>query len=223
MIMKKINILFLLLILVFTLCMFTGCEKKEETITATVAPVETPEPTKEPDTVSFALATPSPVPVFARDLMKAFIISDADVDAVMTEDVENWEGWKVFREEYEGQVVYYPVPDENAVNTEKAVGSVYVNLNNDFVENMSIRVFVNSFDSDPEKTKEFYEYVIGRFPMDTIASITEDAWNLTKNEIDMTYDHVLSEVQAKHQQNVICGSFVFHIGDNNVGFDFYAK
>lgn len=215
--------LFLCVFCVVMLIGLCACSKDAQKAEVTPEPTATPVPTKEPDTFEFVLASPTPEPDRAVNHMQGFIISDADVDGVMMEDVNGWEGWTVVMQEYEGKFEYYAVPKEGAETIEEAVGYVSVSLNENCVQSMSCITFFDRDDLDAEAAKKFYEYLRNSFPFEVVANLDEEGWKLANQEIDMSYEHVLSEVQAGHDSRFVCGSFVFHIGTGMASFDFYAN
>lgn len=189
----------------------------------TAVPTATPEPTKAPDTVDFVIAPATPEPVRAESLMKNFIISEADVDGVMLEDVDAWEGWKVIPVEYEGRMDYYAIPSETETDTEKAAGVVAVSMNENHVECVSCRVFPGKEEVDQEAVKTFYNYLVEKFPFEVVSGLTHEAWEATQKEVDMTFDHAVELANSGKDSREKVGSFVFHTAKELISLDFYMN
>ncbi|MDO4492287.1 MAG: hypothetical protein Q4C53_00205 [Clostridia bacterium] len=227
--MKALKVLTIAAVCALAVVSVTGCKKEaspEAPLTEpTAVPTATPEPTPAPETVDFVLAPATPEPVKAEKLMRGFVISDADVEAVMMEDVAGWEGWSVVQVQYDGQprTDYYAIPLKDEKDTEKAVAAVTVTLNENNVEAVSVRVFVGKEDTDHEAAKTFYAYAKDKFPFAVVGGLTEEAWAATNAEIDMSYERAEELAAKTTETRQMVGSFVFHTAFELASFDFYMK
>ena len=90
--MKKTIIILCCILMVFV--MF-GCAKKAEPVEETPEPTAEPTATPEIITIETPVPTATPEPKKVGNDMKGILISDADVDSVMNDDVAEWEGFSV--------------------------------------------------------------------------------------------------------------------------------
>lgn len=209
-------IIMLVVLMAVSLC---SC-KKDEAPVPTPEPTATPVPTPEPEVVSFSISTPTPTPENVADKLKDFVISDADVDGVMNEDVEEWEGYSVLTVEYEGQTVFYVIHSEEDPDEKDAIGSVTMAYDEEGVTSLSC--MINMEKNDEEGIQKLYNYFRESFPTEVIGNLSEENWQKVLNKFDLSYKKASELSKSGTESRDIFGQFVFHISKESISFDFYC-
>ena len=217
--------LFILLISTLLILSLAACQNEATVegaevaaVSPTAAPSVTPEPVVMIETTD---ATPAPEKDF--QVLEGLIISDADVDAVLMEDVDGWEGFSVLNVEYNGQTVFYIIPEEDSLDETKAIGSVLMNYDTNRVNSVSCKVDLSKKDSNGAELEKLYDYFRDEFCFAAIGGVTEGAWQSLLSQLDMTYASAVASSQSGTESRELCGQFVYHIAPNEVSFDYYVN
>ena len=221
---KTVIILFCILMV---LVMF-GCAKKAE-------PEETPEPTAEPTATPEIIMIETPVPTATPEPkkvgndMKGILISDADVDSVMNDDVGAWDGFSVVTNEEISETVFYVIAEADSEDLDKAVGSVIMTYDENTVSKVVCNVFTDQYKQNPEACKKLFDYFKNDFALSIIGNITEEAWKSVLDEINMDFEEALLSVSEEDQdetveqeaaEGVSKGQFTYTVDTNVVSFTY---
>lgn len=187
----------------------------------TPEPTATPEPTTEPVIIEIADPTPNPDTVSSE--LKDLVISDADVDAVMIEDVHAWQGFSVVSVGYEGQqTIFYVIPDDTSTDISTAIGEVVMSFNNDMVNSLNCRVYLDSMKKNEDKIRKLYDYFLNSFPVEVVGNLDPTVWVSIRDYIDMSFDAASAAAASGTETRDLCGQFVFHVASSLISFDFYV-
>ena len=217
--MKHIHLIALFAALLLLVCV--GCAKAPATEgTPTPEPTYTPEPS--PVTVVFEIAQETEGAA-EEELMqlKGLVISDADVDFILNEEVHNWEQVDVITETYDRQTQFYVVP-EGEENIENAIGAVLMSLDEDKVSMLSCQVYLATMDKNSKLIENLYNYYINYFPLEVIGNLDEAAWKNVGTYIDMRFESAVASAESGTETRDLCGQFVYHIAKDMISFDFYT-
>lgn len=207
-----------------------GCAKKTEP--AEVTPEPTAEPTATPEiiTIETPVPTATPEPKKVGNDMKGILISDADVDSVMNDDVAEWDGFSVVTNDDLNETVFYVIPEENSEDLSKVIGSVIMTYNENTVSKVVCNVFTDQYKNNPEACRKLFDYFKNDFALSIIGNLTEDTWKSILNEIDMDFDVALESVsdqvneteeqEAEPAEGVSKGQFTYTVDTNVVSFSY---
>ena len=233
--MRKILLLAVAVVVVVALVLgisTSSCKKAPTEGTPTEVPqltpeaTATPEPTAEPVLIEIADETPSPEEAVAAvsTELRDLVISDADVDAVMIEDVHAWPGFSVKDVVYDGQqTIFYVIPDDVGEDIESAIGEVVMSFNNDMVNSLNCKVYLHSIKKNEDKIKKLYDYFLNTFPIEVVGNLNQNAWYAIRDIIHMDFESAAAAAASGTETRDLCGQFVFHVASSLISFDFYVE
>ena len=222
--MKKTIIILCCILMVFV--MF-GCGKKAEPVEETPEPTAEPTATPEIITIETPVPTATPEPKKVGNDMKGILISDADVDSVMNDDVAAWEGFSVVTNDDVSETVFYVISEENSEDLNKAVGSVIMTYDENTVSKVVCNVFTDQYKNNPEACKKLFDYFKNDFALSIIGNLTEETWNSILDEINMDLEEALQSVSEENlneteeqeaAEGVSKGQFTYTVDTNVVSF-----
>ena len=207
-----------------------GCAKKTEPAAETPEPTAEPTPTPEIITIETPVPTATPEPKKVGNDMKGILISDADVDSVMNDDVAEWEGFSVVTNDDLNETVFYVIPEENSEDLSKVIGSVIMTYNENTVSKVVCNVYTDQYKNNPEACKKLFDYFKNDFALSIIGNLTEDTWKSVIEDIDMDLDvalqSVLDDVNETEEQEtepaegISKGQFTYTVDTNVVSFSY---
>ena len=222
--MKKTIIILCCILMVFV--MF-GCAKKAEPVEETPEPTAEPTATPEIITIATPVPTATPEPKKVGNDMKGILISDADVDSVMNDDVAEWEGFSVVTNDEVSETVFYVISEENSEDLNKAVGSVIMTYDENTVSKVVCNVFTDQYKNNPEACKKLFDYFKNDFALSIIGNLTEETWKSILDEINMDFEEALQSVSEENlneteeqeaAEGVSKGQFTYTVDTNVVSF-----
>ncbi len=222
--MKKTIIILCCILMV--LVMF-GCAKKAEPVEETPEPTAEPTATPEIITIETPVPTATPEPKKVGNDMKGILISDADVDSVMNDDVAAWEGFSVVTNDDVSETVFYVISEENSEDLNKAVGSVIMTYDENTVSKVVCNVFTDQYKNNPEACKKLFDYFKNDFALSIIGNLTEETWKSILDEINMDFEEALQSVSEENLneteeqeavEGVSKGQFTYTVDTNVVSF-----
>ena len=222
--MKKTIIILCCILMVFV--MF-GCAKKAEPVEETPEPTAEPTATPEIITIETPFPTATPEPKKVGNDMKGILISDADVDSVMNDDVAEWEGFSVVTNDEVSETVFYVISEENSEDLNKAVGSVIMTYDENTVSKVVCNVFTDQYKNNPEACKKLFDYFKNDFALSIIGNLTEETWKSILDEINMDFEEALQSVSEENlneteeqeaAEGVSKGQFTYTVDTNVVSF-----
>jgi len=186
----------------------------------------TPEPTAEPIVIELSedveAAQAEAISTASEDL-KDLVISDADVDAVMIEDVHAWQGFSVKTVEYEQQTIFYVIADDIGSDETNAIGAVIMSYNTDMVNSLNCQVYLDSIKKNEDKIRKLYDYFLNTFPVEVVGNLDVDAWMGIRDVIHMDFDSAAESAASGTETRDLCGQFVFHVANSLISLDFYVE
>ena len=206
-----------------------GCAKKTEPVEAT--PEATAEPTATPEiiTIETPVPTATPEPKKVGNDMKGILISDADVDSVLNDDVAGWEGYSVVTNDDITETVFYVIPEEDSEDLDKVIGSVVMSYNENTVSNVVCYVYTDQYKNYPEECKKLFDYFKNDFALSIIGNLTEETWKSVIEDIDMDFEAALQNVsetveeeteEQSQAEGVSKGQFTYTVDTNVVSFSY---
>ena len=204
-----------------------GCAKKTDIVEETPEPTAEPTATPEIVTIETPVPTATPEPKKVGNDMKGILISDADVDSVMNDDVAAWEGFSVVTNDDAAETVFYVIAEENSEDLSKAVGSVVMTYGDDMVSKVVCNVFTDQNKNNPEACKKLFDYFKNDFALSIIGNLTEETWKSILEEINMDYEEALLSVSEEnldeteeHEEveGISKGQFTYTVDTNVVSF-----
>lgn len=220
--MKRYSYIALLAALLLVFCV--GCTKApgaEGTPTVVPEAIATPEPT--PVTVEFEIAQDTPEETDdSKDILKNLVISDADVDFILSEEVHGWEQVDVITEFYDRQTMFYIVP-EGETEVEGAIGAVLMSFDEDKVNMLSCQVFLQTMKKNETLIQNLYNYYMNTFPLEVVGNLDEASWKSVGSYIDMRFETAVAAANSGTETRDLCGQFVYHIAKDLISFDFYVE
>ena len=166
--------------------------------------------------------TESPAPEAEPVTFSDLVISDADVDGVMNEDVNGWDGFSVLTVEYEGQSIFYVIPENNSVDETKAIGSVVMNYDTNRVTSLNCQVDLTKLDMHKAQIEQLYTYFRDQFPFEVVSGLTEEAWSALQTQLDMSFDSAVAASATGTETRQLAGQFVFHVAKDLISLDFFV-
>ena len=227
------------LIAVSFLMIFVSCGKKEEPEAVEPEETATPEPTVQIIDMEAAEPTPSPEPVYYEEpkddetVMTSYIMSDADMDIALCDELGSKDGISVVSNEFEGQIIYYIIPENDSTDVNKAIGNVIVTMDENCITEARCSVFMNDMGKNKEKFKTVFEFFRDEFPLTAVCNIGETVWNKVKEEVPMDFDDACSKVSTgiidetkeveEEEENVLSfGKFSYSTNRDSATFTFKA-
>ena len=224
--MKRTIIFLFCILMVFA--MF-GCAKKAEPVEETPEPTAEPTATPEIITIETPVPTATPEPKKVGNDMKGILISDADVDSVMNDDVAAWEGFSVVTNDDMSETVFYVISEENSEDLSKAVGSVIMTYDENTVSRVVCNVFTDQYKNNSEACKKLFDYFKNDFALSIIGNLTEETWKSILDEINMDFEEALQSVSEENlneteeqeaAEGVSKGQFTYTVDTNVVSFTY---
>ena len=224
--MKRAIAILCCLLMVFAIF---GCSKKAEPVEETPEPTAEPTATPEIITIETPKPTATPEPKKVGNDMKGILISDADVDSVMNDDVAEWKGYSVVTNDDLSETVFYVIPEENSEDLNKAIGSVIMSYNENTVSKVVCNVFTDQYKNNPDACKKLFDYFKNDFALSVIGNLTEETWKSILDEIDMDFDVALQSVSEENlneteeqvqAEGVSKGQFTYTVDTNVVSFSY---
>ena len=124
--------------------------------------------------------------------------------------------------EYEGQSIFYVIPENNSVDETKAIGSVVMNYDTNRVTSLNCQVDLTKLDMHKAQIEQLYTYFRDQFPFEVVSGLTEEAWSALQTQLDMSFDSAVAASATGTETRQLAGQFVFHVAKDLISLDFFV-